>query len=111
MSVKLKWPAVEDVQGALKNVRDGMEAGDLTDVRLQVYGPEHADEWPALDGRKPLPWAIRTGMSDYDTDHRGYWGASSVDSIDSDVWLMTTAEELLDQAKDHAAQNGLEVED
>ena len=96
-----KFPSIASVRSALvaekRNLRKFSSLDDLlgengesdsTDVRLQVYE----------DGS----WAIHTGNPDYDQDHRGYWGASSL-SYDREN-LRDLARDLLEQAKDHAAQ-------
>lgn len=58
----MRFPSIEAVAEALRDVNANVE-GEC-DVRLQVYE----------DGQ----WAIRYGLSDYDSDHRGFWGASSI---------------------------------
>ena len=70
-------PTVEAVTTALRGVRDYLRRERLpeTDVRLQVH-----------DG-----WTIHHGSSDYDQDHRGMWGASSVSARDSLAILRETA--------------------
>jgi hypothetical protein len=67
------------------------EEGCECDVRLQLH---------SLDS-----YAVRFGDSSYDQDHRGYWGASSVNNADTDEDLASTAEDLLEQALDDAAMN------
>jgi hypothetical protein len=62
------------------------------DVRLQVYP----------DGS----WSLRYGPSDYDQDHRGYWGAGSIALDDGDETLDSVARELVEQALDQAATSG-----
>ena len=60
-----------------------------TDVRLQVYP----------DGQ----WSLHTGPSDYDQDHRGFWGAAWIpQGVGS---CEDIARDLLDQVRDHMAQN------
>jgi hypothetical protein len=63
---------VNEIYEHSKYLRDNFKPQDLeeygsdfigVDSRLQVY-----DGW----------WALRTGSSDYDTDHRGYWSSSSI---------------------------------
>ena len=96
-----KFPSIASVRSALaaekRDLRKFCSRDDLlgedgdsayTGVRLQVYE----------DGS----WAIRTGSPDYDQDHHGYWGASSL-SYDREN-LRDLARNLLEQAKDHAAQ-------
>ncbi len=73
---------------------DGCEA--RIDVRLQVYPSD-------LGGT----WAIRWGLSDYDQDHRGAWGASCVSLEDDAEALEETARDLLEQARDAAAEQAI----
>ena len=101
MKNKTKFPSVASVRAALvlekRSLRKHFSRADLleeegecagTDVRLQV--------------RESGAWAIHTGASDYDQDHRGYWGCAFL-SYDREN-LTDTARDLLEQAKDHAAQ-------
>lgn len=81
---RLSFPHVDEVTRALANVRKVID-GEC-DVRLQVY--EDGD------------WAIRYGLSDYDQDHQGYWGASSIDADTSDEALRYTAIDLIDEAEE-----------
>lgn len=85
----MKMPTIVEVAQALERCRNSYlpdcEDGSL-DVRLQVYP----------DG----DWAVRWGSADYDTDHRGYWGASS---IDDETRLLDVAHDLICQAAEHAA--------
>lgn len=69
---------------------DGRSKVDCIDVRLQLISPDE--------------YSVKCGDASYDTDHRGYWGASSVSADDTDSDLEATAEDLLEQALDHAAQ-------
>lgn len=69
---------------------DGCEEG--IDVRLQLYTDGH--------------WAIRFGASDYDQDHRGFWGASSVPGNGWTFDAEETARDLYEQAMDHKAEGG-----
>lgn len=68
------------------------EAEDSIDVRLQVYP----------DG----DWSVRWGPSDYDQDHRGFWGASSVPGNNRRFRADDVARQLIDQAKDHFFSGG-----
>jgi hypothetical protein len=58
------------------------------DVRLQV-----------LDSGT---WELWTGDSQYDTDHRGYWGSASLNGEPFDSMAM--ARQLIDDCKEHYAQ-------
>jgi len=84
----LKVPSADDVRGALLTVRDQLD-DEVTeiDVRLQVYD----------NGT----WALRSGSSDYDQDHRGYWGSGTVDA-DTD-WA-ALAEDLIEQCLEQYAE-------
>jgi hypothetical protein len=86
----MKFPSIEAVAHALRHVNANVE-GEC-DVRLQVWE----------DGE----WAVRWGLSDYDTDHRGFWGAGSVPGVaKGKVTRFNTrdlAAELIRQAKDQA---------
>lgn len=64
------------------------EEGDNTciDVRLQVMS----------DGS----WAVRWGDSQYDLDHRGYWGSGY---LTADTNCQELAYELIEEARDQAA--------
>ena len=103
----LPLPPVASVVNRLKYVRDHIcepvptfedpqEPCDYTvDVRLQMYD----------DGT----WAVRSGDSSYDNDHRGFWGCDCVTGDDSDAALARIAANLIDQCGDCAAQAGFKV--
>lgn len=92
----MRWPSKKAILSDLKYVRneantyDPAELDGGIDVRLQVY--ENGE------------WYIHTGDSSYDQDHRGYWGAGMVAPGDTNADLESLAHDLLEQAKDHAAQ-------
>lgn len=65
------------------------EGCDFCDVRLQVY-PDGA-------------WAVRVGLSDYDQDHRGFWGASCIPRGRFNATDL--ARDLVNQCRDHHAAN------
>lgn len=67
---------------------------DGCDIRLQVLaGPDY-----------PIgSWRIWEGDSQYDTDHRGYWGASFVPLGVSRKDSMTIARELIGEAQEAEA--------
>ncbi len=83
----LEFPKVAEIAAALANVQKGIAAE--CDVRLQVYA----------DGA----WIIRYGSSDCDQDHRGYWGAASIDPDTTAEDLRFTAINLLEQAEEQYA--------
>lgn len=79
-------PTVEAVTVALRDVRDYLRRERFadTDVRLQVH-----------EG-----WTVHQGDGQYDQDHRGLWGASSVSARDSLATLRETAGSLVSEALD-----------
>lgn len=95
MAHKTKFPSIAAVAAELRAINqelypDDFPEGDSCDVRLQVYP----------DG----DWAIRTGDSSYDLDHRGYWGCGSLDGRRFDS--VETARDLIDQAREQYACDG-----
>lgn len=99
LNLQVKMPSVRDVAHALRLVRDDIQPDEkqpdddtaFRDVRLQVLE----------DGR----WSIHSGPSDYDLNHKGFWGASSVAYRQSLKSLREVAKDLLEQAQDAVAQS------
>ena len=91
----MKFPSIQHVAKALRIQARGIawcafrtsEECETCDVRLQVY-PDGA-------------WAIRVGLSDYDQDHRGFWGASYIPRGRFNATDL--ARELISQCRDHYA--------
>lgn len=53
-------------------------------------------------------WAIHTGNSSYDQDHRGYWGASCLPMHGTGRFnARDVAKDLIEQARDMRAQGEL----
>ena len=91
----MRFPSIASVTAALKEAREEAREylnGEDMDVRLQLYE----------DGA----WALRTGVSDYDQDHRGFWGASSITGGCLIKHLRDTAADLLEQVRDAHASCG-----
>jgi hypothetical protein len=86
---KVRMPAIKDVAAALKARKHWCREADdgWLDVRLQV-----------TDGGE---WAVRTGDSSYDLDHRGYWGCGSLSPRTN---CRELAADLIGQCADDAAQ-------
>lgn len=98
----MRFPNINDVAAELRNINkntdpepDGDDGG--VDVRLQVYP----------DGQ----WAVRWGSSDYDQDHRGYWGSSSVPGGNRRFDSKDIARDLIDQAREQKATGGEGLEE
>lgn len=88
------FPSVDDVVNSLTEINTyDTEDEDGISVRLQVYE----------DGQ----WAVRWGLSDYDQDHREYWGVSSVDGNNNKSCdFKAIAANLIEECKEHAAVCG-----
>ena len=97
----MRFPKIDDVAAELRAINKQQSAPDDDDggidVRLQVYP----------DG----DWAVRWGLSDYDQDHRGYWGSSSVPGDNRRFDSKDLARNLIDQAKEHHAQGADDDDD
>ena len=91
--MKTKFPSIKQVAEGLRAINANVE-GEC-DVRLQVYE----------DGE----WQLRWGLSDYDQDHRGYWGASSIPGCNPKTGIVArfnskdVARDLIHQAKEQEA--------
>lgn len=85
----VRFPSIKDVASGLAGIKRSL-GDDIpeTDVRLQVMS----------DGM----WCIHSGDSSYDQDHRGHWGESSIDRKSN---CRDLARDLIEQAKEHAAQD------
>lgn len=95
----MRFPSIKAVAAELRDANARVDRKDIEqarklnpddsglDVRLQVYP----------DGS----WALRTGDSSYDQDHRGYWGSGTLDGKRFDSEGM--AKELLEQCKEQHA--------
>lgn len=88
----MNWPEIDWIIKALQDVQNTLDVNETTDVRLQVY--ENSE------------WALRVGLADYDQDHRGYWGASSINTECTQENTRSIAESLLEQAQDQHACGG-----
>lgn len=97
----VRFPSVVSIRIAIANVwRDLRKIGRNEcvrseddagiDVRLQVH--ENGN------------WIVRVGSADYDSDHRGFWGASFVPYERTN--LTDIARDLIEQAKEHCVSSG-----
>lgn len=76
----------------LDTVKPHEDAADDLEIRLQIHD----------DGT----WSVHTGDSQYDQDHRGHWGNTSVPWSDDSEGLPdweAVADDLLDQCDESAA--------
>lgn len=80
---------VEDLKQITTNVEHFREGGTV-DVRLQV--------------KEDGSWRTWVGLSDYDTDHHGFWGASTLTVGDVSEELRWIAGDLIEQAGEHFSQ-------
>lgn len=88
--VTLRLPSIKVIAAELRAINSEVDfSDDGCDVRLQVYA----------DGTH----AVRWGASDYDQDHRGYWGASSVPGGGKRFQSKEIARDLIDQVSENYA--------
>lgn len=92
----MRFPSINDVSAELRAInKETLEPDDADegiDVRLQVYPDSQ--------------WAVRWGSSDYDQDHRGFWGASSVPGNNRRFDSKAVARDLIEQAREQKATGG-----
>lgn len=84
-------PNKTDLVQELKQIRTNLLRWGIedTDVRLRVHNGS---------------WYVYSGSSDYDQDHRGHWGSSSVEAEGSDKSIEATARYLIDEVEDSYSQ-------
>lgn len=90
----MRYPSIKTLAAELRLINDNIEYE--TDIRLQVI---------AARGNR-AQWMVHTGLSDYDQDHSGVWGASSLPGYRRSKFdAESIARELLDQAREMEAQS------
>lgn len=99
----MKTVSLDELIDELKAVRTDAQGSDPADIT------EHGSDEPSIDVRLQVyedgRWTTHSGSSDYDPDHRGYWGASCVSPDDTDELLCATAHEMIDQAAENSSQD------
>jgi hypothetical protein len=92
----MRFPSINDVSAELRRINKQESAEDDDDggidVRLQVM-PDST-------------WTVNWGLSDYDQDHHGYWGSSSVPGDNRRFDSKDIARDLIEQAREHKATGG-----
>lgn len=80
-----EWSTAEEIASCLERLKHSLskDGEEWLDVRLQVR-----------EGDYGIDWKIWEGDAQDDWDHRGYWGAGSI-NLETDCGKL--AEELLDQ--------------
>ena len=87
----MQFPTTDEVVNEMAAMLDVLvDNGVDLDVRLQVLD----------DGT----WHLHYGDAQYDTDHHGDWGASTITVGMRRKELADIASDLIDQAADHHAQ-------
>ncbi len=83
----------------------------LQDVASDCEPDEDSEETPSIDVRLQVSedgsnWDVHSGDASFDTDHRGYWGASCVSSEEIDGGRAEIiALDLIEQALEHMAES------
>ena len=96
---EMAFPPEDELVESLIHVRNGLEdpEPDCDD-----------DDMPGIDVRIQCEpgkgWQLHTGDSQYDQSHKGYWGASSISKDMDDDTIRSIASEMIDQAREMAAQ-------
>ena len=86
-------------------------AADILYLSADVNADDHSEpgvDEPFIDCRLRYHngmFSFLTGSSDYDQDHRGHWGCSSVGMDCTDDESRSIADDLLDQVIDDAYQS------
>jgi len=99
----MRFPSIKSVAAELRDINASYGA-DAPGGRPHIHKVRHAREEAYIDVRLQVyedgAWAVRWGLSDYDQDHRGYWGASSVPGNNRRFHSEDVARDLISQAKD-----------
>jgi hypothetical protein len=84
----MHFPTIKQVASNLKYINSTIDSTneDGLDIRLHVWEDES--------------WTIHTGDSQYDTDHRGFWGSSTLMGKCNWLSIRDIARDLLDQVKE-----------
>ena len=95
----MKFPSIKDVSAELREIHKCLVPVDgEVEIRLQVTESDSHGHDPKSDGR--MEWYIHCGDPCYDTDHRGYWGNSSIPT--GRFNSRELAKDLLSQVRDQA---------
>lgn len=87
---------IRDVAAELASIEIPRGEEEL-EVRLQLLGSELSEDGELENDPE---WSVWTGASDYDTDHRGDWGAGT---LTEDTDANELAKELVEEALESAA--------
>lgn len=90
MASKDGFPSIRELATYLRDTFEVDRIPEPYDVRLQV-----------VDGS----WYVATGDPSYDTDHRGYWGASMFPAYPKRFNSRDMARDLIEQAREDKAQD------
>lgn len=86
-------------------------ASQLEVIQAMDFEPEEEGEEPFIDVRLRIfdgSWEVLHGDSQYDTDHRGLWGYSSISESSE---ALEVARELLDDLFSHGIPDALEEDE
>lgn len=101
VSLPASFPSLSSLRCALvgewRALRRLCSKEDLTDSDSEFVGTDIRLQVTASG------WTLHTGSSDYDQDHRGFWGASSLSYGKQN--LLSLARELLEDARESHAQS------
>lgn len=94
----MRFPGVKRIRAELKMEQDALRRMFTREDLIDRDSVDFAGVDVRLQVHEDGGFSIHTGSSDYDQDHRGFWGASSL-SYDRQN-LTELAKELISQAED-----------
>ncbi len=98
MITKLKFPSIKEITDEIISYRDYLKNNfDPKDIEDEEGNAGGDCRLQVLEGC----WQVHTGDSSYDTDHRGFWGASSVSIEATKKDCREIARDLIGQATEH----------
>jgi hypothetical protein len=99
--MKIRFPSISSLRSCLADEQKSLRRSVSRDELQEISEP---DSVPSIDLRLRVTgsgWQILTGSSDYDQDHRGFWGSSYLPYDRAN--LTEIARDLIEQAKEHEA--------
>lgn len=95
-------PGLKSITAIVKAYRDELKTYDPEDIADEEGNPSGDIRLQVLSNGA---WSVHTGDSQYDQDHRGAWGASSVSPNATDEECQEIAEDLLGQVEEDEGED------
>lgn len=97
----MDMPEIENVANYLRELQRHWTVEPIVMSEDENEEQEGVELEVRLQVRESGSYALHTGDSQYDTDHRGYWGSGF---LTSGTDCEELARELIEEAAEHAAQ-------